>query len=109
MSGRETLIQKAIEEWAVIAGGPSSRHGSEPTLAHYIESVLANAEKPSKVTVHFVGGPWHGQTYEVEMVVGPLFAVGHEVGNHYWLDSKSDPPTYQWAGPPITPTSGGES
>lgn len=49
-----------------------------------------------KIEVHFRGGPWNGQTYEVERVVGPLFAVGHEIGNHYWLDSKSDPPTYFW-------------
>lgn len=51
-----------------------------------------------KVVVHFDGGPWDGQTYEVERVVGPVFAVGHEVGNHYWLDTKSDPPTYHWDG-----------
>lgn len=53
-------------------------------------------------TVHFRGGPWDGQTYEVERIVGPVFAVGHEIGNAYWLDSKSDPPTYHWNGPGVT-------
>ncbi len=52
--------------------------------------------EPPKATVHFSGGPWAGQTYETERVIGPLFAVGHEIGNHYWLDTKSDPPTYYW-------------
>lgn len=51
-----------------------------------------------RFTVHFRGGPWDGQTTEVERVVAPVFAVGHEVGNHYWLDTKSDPPTYHWDG-----------
>lgn len=48
--------------------------------------------------VHFSGGPWDAKTMEIERVVGPLFAVGHEIGNHYWLDTKSDPPTYVWDG-----------
>lgn len=48
------------------------------------------------VTVYLRGGPWDGQTREVERVVGPLLSVGHEIGNHYWLDTKSDPPTYYW-------------
>lgn len=56
------------------------------------------ASAHAKTTVHFVGGPWEGQTYETERIVGPLFAVGHNVGNHYWLDSKSDPATYVWDG-----------
>lgn len=56
----------------------------------------ALSDEPRKVEVHFRGGPWAGQTYEVERVVGPVFAVGDEIGNHYWLDSKSDPPTYIW-------------
>jgi hypothetical protein len=52
-----------------------------------------------KVEVKFVGGPWAGQTTTVERVVGPVFAVGHEVGNHYWLDSKSKgTPLYYWDG-----------
>ena len=54
---------------------------------------------PPPVVVRFVGGPWDGQTVEVERVVGPVFAAGHEVGNHYWLDTKSDPPTYFWEEP----------
>jgi hypothetical protein len=51
-----------------------------------------------KTTLHFAGGPWNGRAYEADRVVGPVFAVGHEIGNHYWLDSKSDPPTYHWDG-----------
>jgi hypothetical protein len=57
------------------------------------------ASEPAKVEVKFVGGPWAGQTTTVERVVGPVFAVGHEVGNHYWLDSKSKgTPLYYWDG-----------
>lgn len=51
---------------------------------------------PEPITVHFKGGPWDGQTTNVERVVGPVFAVGHQIGNHYWLDTKSAPPTYFW-------------
>lgn len=47
-------------------------------------------------TVHFVGGPWDGLHVEEERVVGPVYGVGHEIGNRYWLDTKSDPPTYYW-------------
>jgi hypothetical protein len=54
-----------------------------------------------------VGGPWDTQTIEVERVVGPVFGVGHHIGNHYWLDTKSgDPPKYHWDG---TVVSGGGS
>lgn len=59
-----------------------------------------------KVTVHFIDGPWSGQSYEVERVVGPVFGAGHEVGNHYWLDTKSDPPTYFWDGSGVSATRG---
>lgn len=66
-----------------------------------------------QVEVSFNGGPWNGETTQVERVVGPLFAVGHQVGNHYWLDSKSDPPAYYWDGTDwelaAHPTEGGES
>lgn len=41
---REELIQKAIEEWASVAGGPAGE--SEPSLAHYIEARL-DAEYPN--------------------------------------------------------------
>lgn len=47
-------------------------------------------------TVHFVGGPWDEKVVEVDRVVGPVFAAGHEIGNFYWLDAESDPPTYRW-------------
>jgi hypothetical protein len=40
MSERERTIQKAIEEWATIAGGPGRPRENAPTLAHYIEAVL---------------------------------------------------------------------
>lgn len=55
-----------------------------------------NQADPHEVVVHFKGGPWDGQTHGVGRVVGPVFAVGHAIGNHYWLDTKSDPPTYHW-------------
>jgi hypothetical protein len=48
------------------------------------------------VTVYFSGGPWDGQQAQVERVIGPVFVLGHEIGNHYWLDVNSDPPTYFW-------------
>lgn len=50
----------------------------------------------AKITVHFEGGPWHGQTYEAATVTAPVFAVGSATGRDYWLDTKSDPPTYRW-------------
>lgn len=54
-------------------------------------------EVPARsVTVHFRGGPWDGERVQVERVVGPVFNVGVEPGNRYWLDTKSDPPTYHW-------------
>lgn len=58
----------------------------------------ADRQMIPKVAVHFIGGPWAGQTFEIDRVVGPLFGVGHEIGKHYWLDTKSDPPTYHWDG-----------
>lgn len=48
-------------------------------------------------TVMLYGGPWAG-TVDIDHVVGPVFAVGHPIGNHYWLDVKSDPPAYHWDG-----------
>jgi hypothetical protein len=46
--------------------------------------------------VYFDGGPWDGKSTDVDRVVGPLFALGDDVGSHYWLDPNSDPPTYHW-------------
>lgn len=57
-------------------------------------------DEDPKTRVSFNGGPWDQETAEVGRVVGPVFAVGHQVGNHYWLNSKSDPPTYHWDGAP---------
>lgn len=60
---------------------------------------------PAKVVVRFAGGPWDGQTAQVDMAVAPVFAVGHEIGNHYWLDTKSgDEPTYHWDGHELRPS-----
>lgn len=56
-----------------------------------------------QVTVHFSGGPWDGKQADVRIATAPVFAVGHEVGNHYWLDTESDPPTYFWDGPQQEP------
>ena len=49
-------------------------------------------------TVTFVGGPWDEKTTRVDHIVAPVFGPGHEIGNHYWLDTESDPPTYHWDG-----------
>lgn len=54
-----------------------------------------------RTTVHFTGGPWAGQTYDTKQVTAPVFAVGDPAGNHYWLDTKSDPPMYHWDGEPF--------
>lgn len=62
----------------------------------YLPASKNRAAPPRAITVRFSGGPWGGTTREVEKVVGPVFAPGDEVGNHYWLDTKMDPPTYFW-------------
>lgn len=57
---------------------------------------LPGVRPVSSVTVWFVGGPWDAKTTDVPRVVGPMYAVGDIIGKHYWLDVKSDPPTYHW-------------
>src|ERR1700733_9680706 len=66
----------------------------------YLLSLLDGPEPElRKVPVSFSGGPWDGQTYDVDRVVAPVFGAGHEIGNHYWLDVKSgNTPTYYWDG-----------
>jgi hypothetical protein len=73
---RETHIQKAIEEWAAVAGGPGYARKNEPTLAHYIEVVLAAAERQLRFDATNVltvyddhtppenRGPWRDRLYE---------------------------------------------
>lgn len=51
------------------------------------------------ITVHFEGGPWHGKTAAIDTVTAPVYAVGHDTGKHYWLDTNSNPPTYHWREP----------
>lgn len=55
---------------------------------------------PAPITAHFAGGPWDGKTVDVARIVAPVFGPGHEIGNHYWLDTKgaSGAPTYHWDG-----------
>lgn len=60
----------------------------------------AGPKPESGVTVHFAGGPWDKQTTTLDRVVGPVLGPGHEVGSHYWLDTKGNPPTYHWDGTP---------
>jgi hypothetical protein len=52
----------------------------------------------ASVTVRFAGGPWDGKQADGCAVVAPVFAPGHEVGDHYYLDTEGDPPTYHWDG-----------
>lgn len=104
------VVASALEEWRrYMDGGPSNCHylgtfldllAAEGYRVTPIEaSDLANLlPAPKRVAVHFAGGPWNGKTTDVEYVVAPVFAPGHEVGNHYWLDTKSDPPAYHWDG-----------
>lgn len=61
-----------------------------------VVEVEESDETEQATVVVFAGGPWDGQSHTVPRVIGPVFAVGDEIGNHYWLDSKSDPPTYHW-------------
>ena len=64
-----------------------------------LTSLVASEQSPEpdeKVTVFMHGGPWQGQSFAVDRVGAPVFAVGHPIGGRYWLDAKSDPPTYHW-------------
>ena len=56
------------------------------------------AARKAGVTVHFTGGPWDGKTTVVKTVTAPVFAAGDNVGNHYFLDTESDPPVFHWDG-----------
>lgn len=62
--------------------------------------MVPRREVSPKSTVRFSGGPWDGKTTDVASVVGPVFAVGDQVGNHYWLDTKgrTGEVTYYWDG-----------
>lgn len=50
----EAVIDRAIEEWAAIRGGPDPTRPNEPTLAHYIAASLfapravASGETPTE-------------------------------------------------------------
>lgn len=69
------------------------------TLPMVPKLAKSTAVQASRVTVHFSGGPWDGKTTDIERVVAPVFGPGHEVGNHYWLDTTgTGPPTYHWDG-----------
>lgn len=57
-----------------------------------VSRVLRLHEAPRLVAVSFVGGPWNGETRDIERVITLLPATGGE----YWLDVKSDPPSYFW-------------
>ena len=70
--------------------------------------LAAQVQERAMTTAHFAGGPWDGQQVEMEQVVGPVFGVGHDFGNHYWLDTKSDPPTYHWIDPDPQQIDGGD-
>lgn len=97
---RDPLAPILVELWASLrsqsAGNPSKVAEARSCAASMRAWLRQSESDARKVEVHFVGGPWAGQTYKVDRVVGPVFGVGHEIGNHYWLDSKSDPPTYHW-------------
>lgn len=71
------------------------REFAELLLAEYdrVRGVVPS----SAVVMVFKGGPWDGQSH-AGRVTAPVFAVGDSIGNHYWLDTKSDPPTYIWDG-----------
>ena len=72
-------------------------------LADYVVELhnrnVASARRqsiPPPTTVRFVGGPWNAKTAEVDAVTGPVFSAGDRIGCNYWLEGKSDPPTYRW-------------
>ena len=81
-----TLVERGAIERSVLR-----KHGTDEW-----ETALRETHPGHEVT--FKGGPWDEQKWTVERVVGPVFAVCHAIGGHYWLDSKSDPPTYHWDG-----------
>jgi len=73
--------------------------GDAQGLQRIARGALGEEEPKRHFQVGFKGGPWDGQFYEVEHIMGPVFAVGHLVGNHYWFDSNSgNKPTYHWDG-----------
>jgi hypothetical protein len=57
---------------------------------------LSFTADPTWPDVWFHGGPWAGAHVAVRTITAPVFASGSEVGRHYWLDARSDPPTYHW-------------
>lgn len=99
-------IQAMVFEWdspeeSLTEFGKGAAYLARKVMALFAAAALAEGEppEPSMIEVVFVGGPWDGQRYSTERVTAPVFAVGHEIGNHYWLDTKSgDPPAYHWDG-----------
>lgn len=60
------------------------------------------SQRQTSTTVHFDGGPWNGETTDLEQIVAPVFSPAHEIGKNYWLDTKGrpgKPPTYHWIEP----------
>lgn len=111
---RDPLAPILVELWASLRADDGVRtHPSAPAPAKVAEARHCAASMrawrrqsevdAAKTTVHFVGGPWDGQSYEVERVVAPVFGAGHPIGNHYWLDTKSgNTPTYHWDGAAVS-------
>ena len=104
----EVSVVAKDDGWNVFVQRPgyplTTLHLPDEAAAHKVIGAITDAirdrhrDQPDTFTIHFQGGPWGGQTAQVERIVAPVFAVGHIVGNHYYLDTKSDPPTYFWDG-----------
>jgi hypothetical protein len=72
-----------------------------PEIADYVvelhnRDLAAALRAKPRTTVHFDGGPWNGRSVPMETVTAPAFSPSHSIGRNYWLDTKSDPPTYRW-------------
>lgn len=78
------------------AWGDDSYEPPAPTSSNG-EPASPQAQGVSKITIRFSGGPWDGQEHAIDKVTSPVFAVGHEIGNWYYLDQNSpDVPVYFW-------------
>lgn len=53
---REAVIQRAIDEWAVIGGGPHAHDTEQVTLAHHIDASLYEYERRAQAPRFINGG-----------------------------------------------------
>ncbi len=96
--GFKTVAQLVREA----AAADPEAHDQALARGYGVGPMTEEAQLAPTVIATLVGGPWAGMV-EMDRIVGPVFAAGHPIGNHYWLDTKSDPPAYHWYGPAVDP------